>query len=136
MAKSRTTARQLAIAAARIAHDRHCTDVVVLNLRDISPVTDYFVIFTGTSDRQMRAVGEEIVAAARPAGHPLLHAAGMESDSWILLDFVDVVVHIFDDVHRTYYDLELIWGDAPRVRWRLPRQPATDDGGRNDGHRS
>ena len=109
---------QLAIQAAQIAADRHCSDIAVLDLRGISPVTDYFVIFTGTSDRQMRAVGNEITDAAAAAGHRLYHAAGTASAQWILLDFVDVVVHLFDSEHRSYYDLELIWGDAPRVSWR------------------
>jgi ribosome-associated protein len=116
--KKPRSARQLAVEAARIAHDRHCDEIVVLNLSGISPVTDFFVIATGTSDIQMRAVAEEIVQHAREMGHRPLHAAGFDSTVWILLDFVDVVVHIFDAEHRHYYDLELIWGDAPRVRWR------------------
>ena len=112
------TARQLAVQAARIAHDRHCEDVVVLDLRGISPITDYFAIFTGTSDRQMAAVADEIADTAAKVGHKAFHVAGLESGGWVLLDFFDVVVHIFDDEHRRYYDLELIWGDAPRVRWK------------------
>ncbi len=116
------TTRQLAAEAAGIAESRHCTDIVVLDLRGISPVTDYFVIFTCTSDRQMRSLGEEIAEAAAEAGHRLYHAAGRDSAQWVLLDFVDVVVHLFDSEHRSYYDLELIWGDAPRVRWRRSRK--------------
>ena len=134
--KGRTTARSLAIEGARIAHDRYATDVVVLDLRSISPVTDYFVILTGTSDRQMRAVADEIVHAAADAGHRPLHVAGMDSAAWILLDFFDLVVHIFDDVHRQFYDLELIWGDAPRVRWQRPGgMGATAEGGPKDERR-
>ncbi len=130
----KATGRALAIEAARIAHSRHGEDVAVLDLRGISPVTDYFVIFTGASDRQMRAVADEIADAARADGHRLLNAAGMDSAAWILLDFVDVVVHVFDAEHRAYYDLELIWGDAPRVRWqRSVRKPAGEEGGSGDG---
>ncbi len=124
------TARQLAVEAARIAGDRHGEDIVVLDLRGISPVADYFVIFTGTSERQMSAVADEIAEAAAKAGHKIFHVAGLGSNQparrssggggWILLDFFDVVVHIFDDEHRKYYDLELIWGDAPRIRWKKP----------------
>ena len=113
-------ARRFAAAAARVARDRHCTDVLVLDLRGISPVTDYYVIVTGTSDRQMRAVADELAEAAGENGLRLYNAAGMNSGGWILLDFVDVVAHIFDEEHRRYYDLELIWGDAPRVRWQRP----------------
>lgn len=113
-------ARALAIEAARLAEERHAEDVLVLDLRGISPVTDYFVIFTGTSDRQMRSVAEEIMGKARPYGYKPMSIASLNSSSWVLLDFVDVVVHAFDQVHRKFYDLELIWGDAPRVRWKRP----------------
>lgn len=102
----------------------------MLDLRGISPVTDFFVIFTGTSDRQMRSIGDEITDAAAAGGHRLLHAAGMDSGGWILLDLVDVVVHIFDHMHRQYYDLELIWGDAPRVRWKPPVKKVSGSGRR------
>jgi len=122
--KRPTSPRALAVRAARIARDRHATDIAVLDLRGISPVTDYFVIFTGTSDRQMRSVADEIVDAAAAGGHRLFGSAGMEAGGWILLDFVDLVVHIFDESHRRYYDLELIWGDAPRVPWRPGRAGA------------
>jgi len=108
-------ARKLAIAAADIARDDQCEDVVVLDLRDVSPVTDYFVICTGTSDRQMRTVAKEIEEYGKSVDQKVWHVAGRESAEWILLDFVDVVVHVFDQEHRRYYDLELIWGGAPRV---------------------
>jgi ribosome-associated protein len=112
------TPKQLAVLAARTAADSRCTDVVVLDLGGISPVTDYFVIATGTSDRQLRSVADEIAGEARKVGHRPYHSAGRESAQWVLLDFVDVVVHLFDAEHRGYYDLELIWGDAPRVKWQ------------------
>ena len=114
------TTRQLALTAARIAHDRHLTDVVVLDLRDISPVADYFVIATGNSDVQMRAVADEVQQTAAKGGHRPYGEAGRESGRWVLLDFVDVVVHLFDEEFREYYDLEMMWGDAPRVRWKRP----------------
>lgn len=117
--------RKLAIEAARIAHDRNCTDVVVLDLREQSPVTDYYVIATGTSDRQVRAVGDEIAQAGKKMGDPVWHVAGLESAQWVLLDFVNVVVHLFDAEHRLYYDLELLWGDAPRVRWKRATRKKT-----------
>ncbi len=122
--KRKPSARALAAEAARIAHSRRAEGIVVLDLRGISPVTDYFVLLTGTSDRQMRSVAREIADAAAGRGHRLLNASGMDSGGWILLDFVDVVIHIFDDMRRRYYDLELIWGDAPRVRWKRPQERA------------
>ena len=101
--------------AAKLAAERHCTDIVVLDLRDISPATDYFVIATGTSDRQMRSVADEICQAAREQDQQRFGRAGYEQGRWILLDFFDVVIHIFDAEYRDYYDLELLWGDAERL---------------------
>jgi ribosome-associated protein len=116
-AGKRDSARELAVAAARIARDANCEDVVVLDLRKISPVTDYFVICTGTSDRQMRATAGQIEEYGQSVNQGVWRAAGKDSAEWIVLDFVDVVVHLFDPPRRSYYDLELIWGGAAKVRW-------------------
>lgn len=113
--KTRTSAEEFALAAAKIADERHCTDITVLDLRGISPATDYYVITTGTSDRQMRTVADEVSAAGREQGFPRFGRAGYDQARWILLDFVEVVVHIFDREYRDYYDLELLWGDAKRI---------------------
>ena len=118
MAKSRATlAKELSIAAARIAAERRCSGIIVLDLRGKSPATDFFVIATGTSDRQMRTVADEISQEAKSSGFSVFGRAGYEQAKWILLDFVDVVVHIFDSEFRDYYDLELLWGDAKRVEF-------------------
>ena len=117
-ASALASARELAIAAAGVASDNNATDIVVLDLREVSPVTQYFVICTGTSDRQMRTVADEIAKHGAKIGQRVWQIAGEKSADWIVMDFVDVVVHIFDQAHRRYYDLELIWGEAPRVRWR------------------
>jgi ribosome-associated protein len=108
-------AEAFARATARIAAERHCRDIVVLNLKGKSPATDYFVIVTGTSDRQMRTVADEICEAAREQGLQRFGRAGYEQARWILLDFIDVVIHIFDAEYRDYYDLDLLWGDAERL---------------------
>ncbi|MBN1361518.1 MAG: ribosome silencing factor [Sedimentisphaerales bacterium] len=113
--KAKTSAGEFALAAAKIADERHCTDITVLDLRGISPATDYFVIATGTSDRQMRTVADEISEAGRSSGFPRFGRAGYDQARWILLDFVEVVVHIFDSEYRDYYDLELLWGDAEKI---------------------
>jgi ribosome-associated protein len=105
-----------ALAAAKVAAERHCRDIVVLNLKGKSPATDYFVIATGTSDRQMRTVADEICVAAREQGLQRFGRAGYEQARWILLDFIDVVIHIFDAEYRDYYDLDLLWGDAERLK--------------------
>ncbi len=123
--KTKDQGKALAIEAARIAGDNNCVDIVVLDLRGRSPVTDYFVIATGTSGRQMRSVCEDIGKYGRSVGSPPWQIAGMEAADWIVLDFVDVVVHLFDEAHRRYYDLELIWGESPKVRWRRRAAKAT-----------
>ena len=102
-------AREFAVEVARLAEDYRCEDVVVLDLRGISPVADFFVIATGTSDRQMQAVADAAGERAAELGRHLLGRAGYEAAQWILLDHVDVVVHIFDAERRDYYDLELLW---------------------------
>lgn len=108
--------KKFAVAAAKVAAERNCTDIVVLDMKGVSQMTDYFVIATGTSDRQRRTVADEISEAGRELGFHKFGRAGYEQARWILLDFVDVVVHIFDDEYRKFYDLELLWGDAKKVK--------------------
>jgi ribosome-associated protein len=115
--KRQKTSRELAIEIARSARDNNCYDIIILDLREVSPVTDYFVICTGTSDRQMRTVAQGAAERGESIGQKVWRTAGIESADWIVLDFVDVVCHVFDQQHREYYDLELIWGAVPRVNW-------------------
>ncbi|RKY11081.1 MAG: ribosome silencing factor [Planctomycetota bacterium] len=115
--KKETPDRAFAIAAANIAAERHCKDIAILDLAGKSPVTNYFVIATGTSPRQARTVADEISAHAKEADFARFGKAGYEQGRWILLDFVEVVVHIFDDEYREYYDLEILWGDAKKVKF-------------------
>ncbi|MBN1787240.1 MAG: ribosome silencing factor [Sedimentisphaerales bacterium] len=117
MAKKRPlTTRKFAIEAAKIALERHCTDVVALDLKGKSPATDYFIIATGTSDRQIRTVADEITELGRENNFRVFGRAGYEQAKWLLLDFVDVVVHVFDEEYREHYDLELLWGDAKKLK--------------------
>jgi ribosome-associated protein len=117
LAKKRPlTAKKLVTEAAKIALERHCTDVVALDLKGKSPATDYFLIATGTSDRQIKTVADEITEFAHKNKLRLFGRAGYEQGKWVLLDFVDVVVHLFDEEFRQYYDLELLWGDAKKLK--------------------
>ena len=113
--KKTTEDKQLALSAAQIARDRHCKDIIVLDLTGISPATNYYVIATGISDRQSRTVADEISFEAKQQGHQRFGIAGYDNGQWILLDFVNVVVHIFDGEHRDYYNLEMLWGDAKKI---------------------
>lgn len=111
-------ARTFALEAARLAANTRCHDVLVLDMRAISPVADYFVIASGTSPRQMRTVCDQIEELAAPKGYAPLARSGYEGEQWMLYDFVDVIVHVFNDESRRFYDLENLWGDAKRLEWR------------------
>jgi len=95
-------------------------EVTILDVAGVSPVTDFFVIATGTSARQMRTVCDEMEEVGQPRGHRALSRSGYEGDHWICVDFVDVVLHMFNEDARLFYDLDNLWGDARRVEWRDP----------------
>ncbi len=107
--------KKFAIDAAKIARDKNCNDIVILDLRGKSPAADFFVIATGTSKRQIHTVCDEIMKFAKAKKQHIFGKAGLETAHWALLDYVDVVIHIFDAEYREYYDLELLWGDAEKV---------------------
>jgi ribosome-associated protein len=110
--------RAFAIAAARIAADNRTEDVVVLDVRELCTFTDFFVLGTGTSDRQMSAVMDQIREFGRDRDWTPMRKSNLGDGKWILADYVDVVIHLFDEEHRDYYDLESLWGDAARIAWR------------------
>ena len=114
---------KFAIELARLADQTRCHHVVLLDVRKQSPVTKFFLIATGTSDRQRRTVGDELIAYGKQHGFPAYRNNGYETAKWILVDFIDVVAHVFDETSRNFYDLEMLWGDCPRVTWQLPQQP-------------
>jgi ribosome-associated protein len=105
------------IALARLVSDTRCHDVTVLDVRGLSPVTDYFVIATGGSAIQMRTVAREAAELGKSIGVAPMGASGGEEESWFLVDFVHVVLHVFNAEARSFYDLESLWGDAPKVKW-------------------
>ncbi len=112
-------ARRFAIDAARMAANTRCSNVVVLDVSRVSPVTDFFVIATGSSGRQMRSVADEIEDLGKPLGFKALGRHGHEGESsWMLTDLVDVVIHLFSPDARGYYDLDGLWGDAIVVDWQ------------------
>ncbi len=107
---------ELALAAARVAGDNRGRNIVILDLREVTPVFDYFVIATGSSRRQLHAICEEIDAELQVGMRDKrMGREGFEASRWILLDYGNVVVHLFDEETRGYYDLENLWGAAKRV---------------------
>ncbi len=125
--KPNEQARLFSLAAAKIAQETHCTDVVVLDLQGMSPATDFFVVATGTSSRQMRTACDEVSQVAREQGFQKYGRAGYEEAKWILLDFVDVVFHVFNEESRAYYDLENLWPDAEQLDASQASELSTDD---------
>lgn len=127
-----TDSTELAIECARSLRGNKCENVIVLDVRELSQVTRYIVIASGTSDRQMNSALTEVSEIGEQRG---LHAFRTSSDdrsTWLLVDFVDVVVHLFEPNTRAFYDLEMLWGDAPRIAWRgvegTPHIPSSTDG--------
>ena len=109
-------ARILALAAARVAEETRGTDIRILDLREITPVFDYFVIATGSSRRQLHAMADEIEAVLKKEHHDRKRGAeGYEEGRWIVLDYGDVMVHLFDAEARDYWDIEHLWSDAKPV---------------------
>lgn len=113
-------ARELAIEAARLLGDDKCEDVILLDVRGLSPMCDYIVIGTGTSNRQMRAVSDDVAALGKERGFGPARQNVDDRVTWCVTDMFDVVVHVFEPNTRAYYDLEMMWGDAPRVDWARP----------------
>ena len=110
--------RALACEIARLADGLHCSDIVIMELAERSPVANHFVICTGTSAQQMRAVAKEIEGLGKELNSRVYSRAGLQQGCWTIVDFFDVVVHLFEKEYRKFYDLEMLWGDAPKIDWR------------------
>lgn len=118
-------ARAFALAAARAAADKQAADIVILDVRELIVITDYFVICTAGTARQVKAVIEAIEDASRAMGERPVRREGEADAGWWLLDYVDIVVHVFGTEERAYYDLERLWRDAPRVDVEDPVEAAS-----------
>lgn len=110
-----TNSLELARRAAQIAIDSKAQDVVILNLRGVTDMTDFFIIASGTSDTAVRSIGQHVAEEMKKEGTPVTHAEGLEKGRWVLLDFVDFVVHVFHPTLRQFYQLERLWADAEQV---------------------
>ncbi len=107
-------ARRIVELSVALAQSRKADDVVVLDMRGLTDVTDYFVICTGVVDVHVKAITDAIVEGMEAQGERPWHVEGYEGLRWVLVDFVDVVVHIFQGETRDFYALERLWGDAKR----------------------
>jgi ribosome-associated protein len=111
------TVLQRAARCAQVAADNKARDILVLDMRGLTPLYDFFVIATGTSRRQIHTLAEEIDAMMRAEGDTRLGIEGYEASKWVVQDYGDIVVHLFDPDTRLFYGLEDLWADAPRVDW-------------------
>ena len=107
--------RTIALAAARAAAAKQADDVAILDVHGLIVITDYFVICSGRSEPQVKTIVEEVEKAVRELGERPIRREGQAEARWVLLDYIDVVVHVFAEEEREYYDLERLWRDAPRV---------------------
>ncbi len=113
--EQRARTKALALELAKLAKDYDCSDIRLLDVRDLSEVMDWILVVSGTSDRQMRSVADLMKKHAREQGQSAWQGSRDEHATWIVLDFVDLVVHLFEPNQRAWYDIEGLWGDAEDV---------------------
>jgi ribosome-associated protein len=124
-----TEALGTALAAARAASSKKAESIVILDVSKQLVITDYFVICDGRTQRQVRTIAEEVERRLQETGIKPFRREGVREGTWVLLDYVDFVVHVFQPDQRAYYDLERLWADAPVVpfedTWEERDEPAT-----------
>ncbi len=114
----KTDAETVAIVAARAADDKQGSNILVLNVGDVLAITEMFVVVSASNSRQLRTIANEVTAKIREeSDRPLLRSEGMAEQQWVLLDYGDVVVHIFSEDIREFYEIERLYQDVPVVDW-------------------
>ncbi len=111
------------MAIAKAASGKKALDIVAIDMRKVPTVCDFFLIASGTSTTQVRAIADNVRKKLREKGERLHHAEGEREAVWILLDYGEVVAHIFNDETRRFYDLEHLWGDLPRKKFKEAPRP-------------
>ena len=106
---TRATARKVAA----FALEKKAVDILVMDVRKVTDVTRFFIVCTGQSSPQVKAIADHVLSSCRDAGLEVYHVEGYDSLRWVLIDLVDIVVHVFQPEVRKYYQLERLWGDAP-----------------------
>jgi len=116
-ARSTRATKSTAKKIAGFAVEKKAMDVMVMDLRKITDVTSFFIVCTGGSTAQVRAIADNVLDKCRRSGMDIYHLEGYDSQRWVLIDLVDIVVHVFLPEVRSYYQLERLWGDAPVDRY-------------------
>jgi ribosome-associated protein len=114
------TPRQLALLAAETCDEKKAKEIVVLDVRKITSISDYFIVCSTSNERQARAIAESMRMKLKEMGKREMGVEGMEDGRWVLQDFGDIVLHIFHESQREFYDIEGLWADAKQVRWKTP----------------
>ncbi|HEY5595510.1 MAG TPA: ribosome silencing factor [Nitrospiria bacterium] len=115
MGVSTVDSKEKSLLAAKAALDKKASDLIVFEVGGLTTVADYFIICSAESHRQVRAIRDHIEDALSKHGCHLFSAEGEETGRWILMDYSDLIIHIFKDDVRSFYALERLWGDAPRL---------------------
>ena len=115
------------LAALRAASEKKALEPVVLDLREIASFTDYFVIVSGANERQVQAISDEVNETLKKSGHAAARVEGYKTAEWILLDYGDFVVHVFEQKARKFYDLERLWRESKRIE--VPAEFNSDSAG-------
>jgi ribosome-associated protein len=119
---STAAAAALAITAARAADDKKAENTIVLQVGNVLGITEYFVITSASNRRLVRTIVDAVEEQVRAEhGRSPLRSEGVGEQQWVLVDFGDVVVHVFADEVRAYYEIERLYRDVPRIEWRLPQ---------------
>ena len=114
------TPRQLALLAAEVCDEKKAKDIIVLDVRKITSISDYFIVCSTSNERQARAIAEDLRMRLKEMGKREMGVEGLEDARWVLQDFGDIVLHIFHESQREFYDIEGLWADAKQVRWKKP----------------
>jgi len=109
---------ELARRVVALAEDKKAADIVLLDLGELTTLADYFVICSGGSERQIDAIADAVADGLRAEGERPIGREGAAASHWVLLDYGDVVIHVFDRETRAYYELERLWADAPRIEFQ------------------
>ena len=116
----------LAITAARAADDKQGSDIVVIDVGNVLPITSLFVVASASNSRLVRTIADAVTESVRNAtGRSPVRSEGMAEAQWILVDYGDVVVHVFAEETRRYYEIERLYRDRPIIEWRPAGQPRT-----------
>ena len=110
-----TEARELARMACAALEDKKAIDIKVIDIEKISTLADYFIIASGANRNQVQAMADNVEEVLGRAGHPVKQVEGYQTANWILMDYGDIVIHIFDEENRLFYDLERIWRDGQSI---------------------